>query len=346
MLASGLAELISLGSVLPFLTVLSSPERLWESSVIRGLAIQIGILDPRYLLIPSAIVFAFSAIIAASIRLANLWLNGRLAAAVGTDLSCQVYKRTLFQPYEVHLRRNSAEVITSTTTQIARTVVGLNAFLQFITALVVSSGLLVGLLLIDASVSLSAAAIFCSAYIILAFATRRELQTNSRKIALASAQQLKYLQEGLCAIRDVLLSGNQLVYLDIYRKTDLPLRMHKAKNSFLGSFPRYALEALGMVAIAALGGFLFLKRGSGTSIIPLLGAMSLGAQRLLPALQQMYGGWSILKGDHAAINDVLSMLNQPIKKYIPRGQPLILHDSVCLCLQLIFRGSKPCFKSN
>ena len=61
----------------------------------------------------------------------NLWINGRLSAAVSSDLSCEAYKRTLYQPYSVHVQRNSAEVINGATTQIASTVSALRSFLQF-----------------------------------------------------------------------------------------------------------------------------------------------------------------------------------------------------------------------
>ena len=50
--------------------------------------------------------------------------------------------------------------------------------------------------------------------------------------------------------------------------------------------PRYALEALGLVAIVCFRWFLVLQRGSGAAVLPLLGTLALGAQRLLPALQQ------------------------------------------------------------
>ena len=50
------------------------------------------------------------------------------------------YRRTLYQPYEVHVQRNSAEVITGTTTQINQTVAALNALLQLITSSVVVVG--------------------------------------------------------------------------------------------------------------------------------------------------------------------------------------------------------------
>ena len=37
--------------------------------------------------------------------------------------------------------------------------------------------------------------------------------------------------------------------------------------------------------------------------------MALGAQRLLPALQQIYSGWAALKGSSASIQSVLEILD-------------------------------------
>jgi ABC-type bacteriocin/lantibiotic exporter with double-glycine peptidase domain len=330
MLASGVAELVSLGAVLPFLAVLSDPERLWQQPLIQALAVRVGLTAARDLLLPATLAFAAAAVLAALVRLTNLWLNCRLAAAVGSDLSCEAYRRTLYQPYSVHVQRNSAAVITGTTTQIGRTVAALTALLQLITAVVVALGLLTGLLLIDWAVALGAAAMFGSVYGLLAITARQELRRNSERIAQAAKQQVKALQEGLGAIRDVLLDGNQRIYVEIYRQADRPQRQLQAKNQFLGTFPRYAVEALGLVAIALLGGFLVLQQGSGARVVPLLGALALGAQRLLPALQQIYGRWSILKGFNADLAGVLSMLNQPLPKQVTVAAPLPLHQSIRL----------------
>ena len=65
----------------------------------------------------------------------------------------------LYQSYSVHLQRNSAEVISLTTTQVNETVAALNSLLQLVTSAVVSAGLLLGLLIIDAPVALGAAAL-------------------------------------------------------------------------------------------------------------------------------------------------------------------------------------------
>ena len=330
MLASGGAELVSLGAVLPFLAVLSDPERLWQQPLVQALSGWVGFTQASELLLPATLVFAVAAVLAAVVRLANLWLNGRLAAAVGSDLSCEAYRRTLYQPYGVHVQRNSAAVITGTTTQIARTVDALTSLLQLITAAVVAVGLLAGLLLIDWAVALGAAALFGSVYGLLAITTRKELQRNSQRIAAAAKQQIKALQEGLGAIRDVLLDGNQGTYVEIYRQADRPQRQLQAKNQFLGTFPRYALEALGMVAIALLGGLLAIQQGAGGAVIPLLGALGLGAQRLLPALQQVYANSSSLKGFNADLAGVLAMLNQPLPPEVRVAEPLPLRDGIRL----------------
>ncbi len=319
---------MSLGAVLPFLAVLTDPQRLWQQPLFQRLANQVGIANASQLLLPVTFAFAAAAVLAAVIRLENFWLNGRLAAAIGSDLSCEAYRRTLYQPYWVHVQRNSAAVITGTTTQIGRTVQAITSLLQLITAAVVAVFLLLGLLLINWAIALAAGALFGSVYALVALTSRKELGRNGQRIADAARQQIKALQEGLGAIRDVLLDGNQHAYVEIYRLADLPQRQLQAKNEFIGAFPRYSVEALGLVAIALLGGVLVQKQGETSSVIPLLGALAMGAQRLLPALQQVYGGWSNLNGYKADLAGVLDLLSQPLPPTTSVAAPLPLRKSI------------------
>jgi ATP-binding cassette subfamily B protein len=99
---------------------------------------------------------------------------------------------------------------------------------------------------------------------------------------------------------------------------------------FLTSFPRYALEALGLVAIALLGGLLVLQKGSGAAVIPTMGALALGAQRLLPALQQIYSGWASLNSWSAGLAAVIELLEQPLPQQQALTEPLALQQSIRL----------------
>jgi ATP-binding cassette, subfamily B, bacterial PglK len=330
MLASGGAELVSLGAVLPFLAVLSDPERLWQDPLLQFLALRVGITGASQLLLPSTVVFALAVVLAALIRMINMRLNSQLAAAVGTDLSCEAYRRTLYQPYRVHVQRNSSEVITGAATQIGLTVLALNSLLELITSAVVTAGLLIGLMFLDALVAISAAALFGGAYFLIALLSRRELLGNSRKIAEATTKQITVLQEGLGAIRDIILDGSQPAYLYAYQQADSTQRRLESRNVFLGVFPRYALEALGMLSIALLGSIITLQRGSGFGTITMLGTLALGAQRLLPALQLIYRSWAYMKGYNSAIKSVLEMLNQSMPPLVHVAEPLPLRECIHL----------------
>ena len=319
MLISGLAELISLGTVLPFLALITDLDNTWQRASDYKIIEYLGLSNQNELLIFCTFLFAGAALVASSIRIVNLWFNGRIAASVGSDLSVKAYSLTLYQPYSVHISRNTSDVIARIITQIGSTVAGIRALLQVLTALIVASGLLIGLLLIDLQVALLSFSVLGCFYSITATISKKSLKINSKKISFLTSLQLKSLQEGLGAIREVLLDGNQKTYTNIYKESDFPLRRLIAKNQFLGAFSRYIIEGLSLVSIAIFGAFLiYQNQSSNTEVIALLGAFGLGAQRLLPAVQQIYSGWAALKGSSASMEAVLLMLDQP--------EPFLLKD--------------------
>jgi ABC-type multidrug transport system fused ATPase/permease subunit len=134
----------------------------------------------------------------------------------------------------------------------------------------------------------------------------------------------------LGGIRDVLLDGTQTVYCDIYRQADHPLRHAQGSNVFIGGSPRPVMEALGMVLIAALAYALSRQVGGIATALPVLGALALGAQRLLPALQQIYSAWAAIAGNHASLADIIALLDQPLPAELlkPAPAPLSFQDSI------------------
>ena len=99
-LVGALADAFSIAAVIPFLSVLTNPESLFKFEFIRSISLFFGYQEPTDLIIPSTILFAFSALLASIARISNLWLSGIISAKIGNDISNEAYKRTLEQPYE------------------------------------------------------------------------------------------------------------------------------------------------------------------------------------------------------------------------------------------------------
>ena len=330
-LVSALAEVVSLGAVLPFLGILVAPDRVLSNPVIEDLVQAWGIVSADQLVLPLTLAFAAAAVVAGAVRVLLSWASTRLAVSSGSDLSIEVYRHTLYQPYRVHLARNSSELISGITTKVNGVVFGvLLPLLSLISSTVLLVAIILTLIAIDPMVASVAAVGFGTSYAFITWIFRRQLNRNSQRIAYEQTQVVKALQEGLGGIRDVLLDGMQPVYCDVYRQADQPLRRAQGNNAFIAASPRYIMEALGMVLISALAYGLSLQVGGIASALPVLGALALGAQRMLPALQAIYSTWASIAGQHASLADIIEMLDQPLPGELlqPAPAPLPFQNAI------------------
>jgi ABC-type bacteriocin/lantibiotic exporter with double-glycine peptidase domain len=341
MLLASFAEILSIGAVLPFLGVLTVPERVFEHAAAQPIIQALGLTMPAQLLLPLTIAFAVAALIAGAMRLLLLWASTRLSFATGADLSISIYRRTLYQPYAVHCARNSSEVINGISSKANGVIYYIIVpALTLISSSVMLIAILIALLAVEPVIALAAFGGFGLIYAFIIRLTRKQLLADSQRIARESSHVIKSLQEGLGGIRDVLIDGSQATYCHIYRNADLPLRRAQGNNLFISSSPRYGMEALGMMLIAALAYSLAQQTDGIAKAIPILGALALGAQRLLPVLQQAYGSWTQINGAQASLQDTLELLDQPLPDFAgqPAAQPLPFKHNISL-KQLAFRYS-------
>ena len=312
-LISSLAEVVSLGAVVPFIGILTQPEVVFADRRYAWVIASIGISSPAGLVVPLALAFAGAALLAGVLRLTLLWVSIRVGNATGADLGVEIFRRTLLQPYRVHISRNSSEIISAITQKAGTATNVLISLVTVLTSLILFLAILCTLLLLEPVVALIAMASFSVGYGVIAGITRARLLENGRHIAREQTSIVKALQEGLGAIRDVLLDSNQAIYTNLYKRSIFKLQMASAENTFFNQAPRFAMEALGIILIAIFTIFLSERSGGVGAALPALGMLALGAQRLLPLMQQIYGNWSVLNSSKAALVDVLDLLQQPDK---------------------------------
>lgn len=315
MILVSFAEILSISAVLPFLAVLTAPERLFEHALAQPLIRALELREPEGLLLPLTLAFVAAALLVGLLRLLLLWTSARVSFATGADLSVDIYRRTLYQPYSVHISRNSSEVIAGIVakTDTVTSIIALT--LSFLSSCIMLFAIMATLLSIDPRIAISAFTVFGLMYGVIGKIAHTKLLADSRRVAREANQVVKALQEGLGGIRDVLLYGSQATCCHTFQNADLPLRRARGNTVIIGASPRYLMEALGMAVIAFLA-FTLMQRSDGLStVIPVMGALALGAQRLLPALQHAYGAWSGIQGGRTALSDTLSLLDQPLPEH-------------------------------
>ncbi len=313
MSAVSLAEVVSIGAVLPFLGALTSPEWVFTHPMAQRFIHIAGIISVDQLLLPLTLVFASAALLSGALRLVLHWGQTRFSYAVGADLSISIYRRTLYQPYAVHLTRNSSEVIAA----IASKADGVVYSTLLPSLVIVSSTMMLcatfgTLVALEPFIAFAAILGFGSIYGVTIALTKYRLSTYSYTISREQSSLVKVLQEALGGIREVLIDGTQALYCAIYQGADRRLRRAQSNVVIISNSPRYVVEALGMVVIAVLAYVLASGPQGVGSAIPVLGALAMGAQRMLPILQQGYSSWSALRSGRSSLLDTLRLLEQPL----------------------------------
>jgi ATP-binding cassette, subfamily B, bacterial PglK len=308
-------EVISIGAVLPFIGIITTPEKIYENPFMQPIISALDLNSPDQLILPITIGFILAALLAGFMRLLLFYALTRYSYAVGADISIKVYKHTLYQKYIVHIVRNTSEVINGVVLKSGVAVGVIEGVLTIISSIVLVISIVIALFVVDASVALTAFLGFGILYFLIVRIVRQKLKKNSEIIAAQSTQRIKSLQEGLGGIRDILLNNSQHFYCHLFQSADLPLRKALGDNQFIRFSPRYIMEMFGMIAIAGLAYALSLNDEGQFSTLPVLGAFALGAQRLLPALQQVYSSYSRIKGSQASFYDVIDLLDQPLPDY-------------------------------
>ena len=341
MFFASFAEIMSIGAVLPFLGVLTDPSKVFEAPFMQPFNNFFGLTNSTDLILPVTIFFIIATFIAGSIRLLLLYVTTRLSYGAGHDLSVDIYKKSLYQDYSIHVSRNSSEVINGIITKSSTVISGvLTPALILMSSFIIMAGIITLLSHINFSIAVSAFVGFGLLYLTVILYTRNRINANSLLIAQKSTTALKSLQEGLMGIRDVLLHDSQEFYFNLYKKADLPLRLAAGNNLFISGSPRFVMESLGMILIAVIAYYITNQSAGISDSVPILGALALGAQRLLPIMQQAYGAYSAIKGSNSSLVDVLTLLDQQIPNDLTDASRDLIKFNNHICLDNVsFRYS-------
>lgn len=301
-------ELLNIGSIVPFLAVLANPEKTFNNPLVKPALIAFHIDSPDQMLVSAMILFVVFVVFTNAVRVVVLWIGTRLSFGIGADLSLKAYKNILDQPYETHLSRNSSEVI-SGINKIDSVVTIMNQVFTFFNSILIAIILLATIFILNPEFTSIFIFIFSAVYFGIGFLTRKRLLKNSEVASKSASNLVRMKQEGLGAIRDILMDSSQKVYSFHFHRADLLLRRARGNINILSNAPRFIVESFGVMLIIAFVYWMMNGSVGLSDAIPLLGAFALGAQRLLPVLQQGYSAATVIQGEKFSLRDVLILLD-------------------------------------
>lgn len=341
---SSFAELISIGSLLPFLTTLTRPDIIYRNEILAVLWNDLSIANEKELLFPVTVVFCSAILVSGLTRLYVLRFVTNFAFSTGAEISQKIYSRTLYQDYSIHSSRNTSTVINTISNKTNGVIYNtLIPTFNLINSTIMLFIILISLILLNPMLAVTTLVTGSLFYILLILIFKGRIKAYSKTAAINSDLALRNLNEGLGGIRDILLDNTQDLFCKQYIATDNALRHSQKEVLFLGAAPRYVLEIIGLTLIALISYNIVNENTNDSLAVPIIGLIAMTAQKILPLLQLIYASWTNIIGDQSSFEDVLIFMEQKTNnKEINKNPRLIIYkDTIELIdVSYIYPASK------
>lgn len=309
-------EIMSLSAIVPFVAVLADPLRFSQNEIVKYFMLSLSIRQTQLPLLIS-LIFCVAVIFAGIYRWLLLACTIRISASISHKFSCDYLNHILGQNYVFFLEKNSSEILIGAQRSFAISSSYLTPLLTIVVSTILSIAIVSSLVYLNPTVALGSAFVFLVSYVLIAAFVKKSLNRIGEISALSGPKMTQIIQEAIGNIRDVIIDGSRSFYTQRYSSQAQIAAESNAKLNYINQTPRYAIEMIAMVVVALVALVNSGDADSFSSVLPLLAALALGAQRLMPLAQGIYSNWGGLMGGIPAIRDVLLV----VAKHEPEISP-------------------------
>lgn len=307
-----LLETVGVASVLPFLAVLGNPAMVQQNELLAWLYAAGGFANTHDFLMFLGFGAFCMVVVSSLFRTLTQYVGLRYTHLRAHSIALRLLQTYLRQPYPFFLHRNSADLSKSILSESDQLISRIfRPAMNIISYGLVVIALLVLLILIDPVIAGTVALGVALTYSLLFLGVRPILTRWGRERLQANAERFVAAGEALGGIKDLKVLGRESVYLRRFKVASERYARRQVAARSLSLLPRNLIEAVGFGGILALALGLMITRDDLGEVLPVLGAYAFAAYRLLPAAQNVYGGFALLRSGLPALDSIHQDLHLP-----------------------------------
>lgn len=302
---SGGLSLLGIGAVIPFVTVLLSPEKNWLGNILA---------DQKTNILPITIL----------IMVAAFWLKNiisyycvktqtKILFGMAYKFSRELFHVYMRAPYSWHLSQSTPELIRNVINECYVIAGGILAPLgTFSTELVSSLFIFIFLLYINVKFTLIVSGALLLCMLFYGFLTRNKVRYYANKRTEAWASMTKDVMQGIGGIKESKIYELEQHFISSFDEQSNIAADSAAFSSIYSQAPRFALEAVAitvvMIAICLIWSF----NRNNNEILLILSIFGVAAMQLLPSLNRLMTSFASIKYSSPALSIIEKALNTNI----------------------------------
>ena len=299
------STITGIASIAPFFAVLSDPQLIDHTQLLRWLYLHFGFSDRRSFEVALGCLFVAVVLIANLINILGSFVMIRLSYRISTEMQSTLFEEYLARPYVFHARTHSAVLFSKI---IHETYRATNDILQhgfsLITNIVTATFIILSVMWLNPAVAAAMIVALAGGYMLIYLAVRNLLFRSGQIQSQLLIEQTKTINESLGAIKEILVLRIQNFFRSNFERSSQTLARAAAHAQLVYQNPRHVMEFVtvaGLVLVALLAG----RRETGVG--PWLGQLSFlgfAAYRLLPTLQSAFSSLVRIRGERAGFSSI------------------------------------------
>ena len=296
---SALLDLVSIASVIPFMSLVSDPATFNENFLLKQLyswTLSFGIREILDFMIFTGSILFVLILISSLVKSVLVVYVTRFTMMREYSIGVRLFRKFLYHNYDWYSRINSADLSKRILSDINAVVhQGYVPALGLFTHGVLSIFIVLFLLFYDVITALAIGLTLLTAYLVLFKFTSKKIQHLGDNRVRVNQNRFVSISEAFGAIKEIKLGSLEdiaLLKFDVSSKSFAEL---ETKSMIYARLPRYLLELLAFGGLVLMVVFSLASDNNTAVIMPKLALFAFSAFKLLPALQQVYASISQLK---------------------------------------------------
>ena len=310
MLINSLLEFITIGSMIPFITFVSNPDKISEIKILKVFSDFFNIESTEQLFLIVCVLFLLIIFLSGLIKILNVKIINDFGATLKVELGRKLYRNIIYQDYQFHLNTNSSHLISSQINHLDSSISLISELMRLCLSVLTSIGIILSLIVIDAKIVLFTVIISFIFYLTASISTKKYNDFYGKIIFESRTIIIKVIQESLGFIRQIILDDSYKLFIDEYDQNNKKNSIAGSNSITIGQIPRYLMEVLVLSVLVIAIAFIFLTRADFYGYITIFGAFILGLQKLLPLFQKTFGSIYIIRQEKFSLNLIVNLLKE------------------------------------
>ena len=257
------------------------------------------------------LIFIILIIFTAIFRVLVLRYSLRFSSLIAARMASRIYSNTINQSFKSIVSQNSNMLISGVTEKMNTTGAIIYNLLNFFSSALIGTAIAVGLFIYNFKFTAILVSVFGLMYLIVAYLFKIYLKKNSLILSKYSDYRIKFLQESIGSIREIILDSLNDIFSKIFSESEKKFRLASANVATVGTSPKIIIESFGIIILLSFCYFFFKGQiNQNIELVITLGVFAFAANKLLPLFNSLYTAWDYLSGAQDSISDLKNLLDR------------------------------------